>query len=67
MEAEERLGRGRVDEGMTQEKMDRPGSQKALGTFEAWKMGWDYGKRQFIQGKAAELALESDPSSNLAT
>lgn len=46
--------------GTIQEKGKGLGSWEAPGTFEARKMRWDYGNRQFIQGKAARLALESD-------
>lgn len=61
------MGRGSVDKGVTQEEVGGPERYKVPGTCEAWKMGWDCGKRCFIQGTVAGLALESvDPSSNLA-
>lgn len=52
-----RDGRGSVDKGVTQEDVGWPGRYKVPGTCEAWKMGWDCGKRCFIQRTVAGLAL----------
>lgn len=55
MEPEKSVGKGVI-----QEKGEGLGSWEAPGISEARKMRQDYGNRQFIQGKGAGLAVESD-------